>query len=371
MEPMANSLHLERASRTAHPPLQVGSLFGGSRPLGCSLAIALLAACSHPGRAAAGTGLLAKVADVPLPGRSTRFDYQEIDARAGLLVIAHMHGDSVLLLDLADGSVRKELTGIPTPRGVTVDPGAGIIFVTSTPGFAAGTPGHLVLIDDAKLSEIARVETGSAPDGNAWDADDRIVGVSDQRDGALSIIADAGRGARKQVRLGDETGNVVYDHGRHRFWITVVGPKQPDRLVQVDPKTATVTATIALPGCRGAHGLRIHPDGKSALIACEDNERLARVDLGNEHAIVTARTGAGPDVLAIDPGLGWLYVAAESGDVTVFDLGKSGLVLVGHVHPGAHAHTVSVDPATHRVFFPLMKGPKGRPILRIMRPVDQ
>jgi len=99
----------------------------------------------------------------------------------------------------------------------------GVIFVTSTPGFAAGTPGHRVLIDDTKLRELTRVETGSAPDGNAWDADDRIVGVSDQRDGALSMIADAGHGARKQVRLGDETGNVVYDHGRHRFWMK--GPK--------------------------------------------------------------------------------------------------------------------------------------------------
>jgi hypothetical protein len=55
--------------------------------------------------------------------------------------------------------------------------------------------------------------------------------------------------------------------------------------------------------------------------------------------------------------------------VTVFDLGKPGVALVGHVHPGAHAHTVAVDPVTHRVFFPLMKGPHGKPVLRIMRPV--
>ena len=95
---------------------------------------------------------------------------------------------------------------------------------------------------------------------------------------------------------------------------------------------------------------------------------LARVDLGNAHAVVTAATGDGPDVLSIDPGLGWLYVAAESGDLTVFDIGKPGLVLLGHQHPGDNSHTVAVDPATHRVFFPLMVGPKGTPVLRIMRP---
>src|SRR5205814_4065146 len=149
---------------------------------------------------------------------------------------------------------------------------------------------------------------------------------------------------------------------------TVVAPSPPDQLVAVDPIAARVTDTIPLPGCSGAHGLRIHPDGKSALFACEDNSKVARVDFGAAHALSFAPSGSGSDVLALDPGLGWLYVAAESGDLSVFDIGKPGLVLVGGQHPGDKSHSVAVDPATHRVFFPLMKGPKGTPVLRIMRP---
>ena len=125
---------------------------------------------------------------------------------------------------------------------------------------------------------------------------------------------------------------------------------------------------IPLLGCSGAHGLRIHPDDKSALIACEGNSMVVRVDLDGAHALASAPSGADPDVLAIDPGLGFLYVAAESGDLTVFDLGKPGLVTIDKEHPGDASHTVAVDPATHRVFFPLHAGPKGTPILRIMRP---
>src|SRR5262249_32122310 len=117
-----------------------------------------------------------------------------------------------------------------------------------------------------------------------------------------------------------------------------------------------------------AHGLRIHPDGQSALVACEGNERLARVDLGGAHAVATAATGSGPDVLSIDPGIGWLYVAAESGDLTIFDINKPGVVLVVPAQPGDHSHSVAVDPATDRVFFPLMKGPAGAPVLRVMQP---
>jgi DNA-binding beta-propeller fold protein YncE len=125
---------------------------------------------------------------------------------------------------------------------------------------------------------------------------------------------------------------------------------------------------IDLPGCSVAHGLRLHPDGNSAFVACEGNSTLARVELDGDHAVTTAETGAGPDVLSVDPGLGWLYVAAESGDLTVFDITQPGTTLVGHDMPGANAHSVQVDPATHRVYFPLQAGSDGTPVLRIMEP---
>jgi DNA-binding beta-propeller fold protein YncE len=301
------------------------------------------------------------VSDVALPGGATRFDYQDVDTSLGHLVVAHMNDGSVLITNLADGSVLAEVKNIPTARGVVVADDVGVIFVTSSPN-------QVVLIDNKALTEIKRVTTGQAPDGIGWDPTHKIVGVSDQGDGALSLITNAGSGTRTQVPLGSETGNVVYDVARAWFWITVVKSSSPDQLVAVDPTTAKVVTSIALPGCEGAHGLRIHPDGKSALIACENNDTLARVDLDGAHAVTTGSTGSGPDVLSIDPGLGWLYVAAESGDLTVFDIKQPGVVLLGHDHPGDNSHTVAADPATHRVFFPLMKGSNGTPVLRIMKP---
>jgi YVTN family beta-propeller protein len=327
-----------------------------------AVVVLALAACGHStpnDPPAPGSGLpLEKVADVSLPGGETRFDYQDVDSENGLLVVAHMNNNSVLILSLADGSLKKELPNIPTARGVAVAPGIHRIFVTSSPN-------QLVIIDSTTLAEVARVTTGASPDGVAWDPDDQIVGVSDQGDGALSLIADAGTGTRRAVDLGSESGNVVYDASRKQFWITVVGGSAPNELVEVDPKAAVITMRIALPGCSGAHGLRLHPDGQSAFIACEDNSQLARVDLATR-AVVIAATGSDPDVLSIDPGRNWLYVAAESGDLTVWDLAKPGLALVGHDHPGSGSHTVAVDPATHRAFFPLTSGPT----LRIMKPSE-
>jgi DNA-binding beta-propeller fold protein YncE len=348
------------------------------RPLSIAIALVALAGCGSgamqqpadmaglDGAGSDGSGLsaalpLIEVAEAPLPGRASRFDYQDIDPEQGLLIVAHMNDSAVLILDLKDGSVKKLLPNIPTPRGVAVADDVGLLFVTSTPG-------RLVIIDNKTLAEVARVATGTAPDGDAWDPMHKVVGVSDQGDGALSLIPDSGMGTRTQVKLGIETGNVAFDPSRGQFWITVVRQTPPDQLVEVDPMAGTITTRIDLPGCDGAHGLRIHPDGKSAFVACEGNDTLARVDLDGAHTIATADSGAGPDVLAMDPGIGWIYVAAESGDLTVFDLRQPGLVLVGHDAPGDNSHSVAADPATHRVFFPLMQGSNGTPVMRIMRP---
>jgi DNA-binding beta-propeller fold protein YncE len=291
-----------------------------------------------------------------------RFDYQAVDLARRRLIIAHMNDASVVAVTLDDGAVVKIVPGVPVPRGVVVANEVGRVFVTSSPH-------SLVVLDADSLAEVARVPTGTAPDGVAWDSTHGIVGVSDQSDGALSLIADAGRGKRASCHVGRETGNVAFDAARGLFWIAVERSSPPDALVAVDPLAAKVVRSVPLPGCAAAHGILLHPDGVTAFVACEDNARLARVALTeNGPALVLAPTGAAPDVLALDPELGWLYVAAESGDLTVFDVTRPGLVLVGRDHPADGSHSVAVDPTTHRVYFPLGRGATGAPSLRIMLP---
>ena len=69
-------------------------------------------------------------------------------------------------------------------------------------------------------------------------------------------------------------------------------------------------------------------------------------------------------MLAFDPGLRRLYVAAETGEVAIFDERGRTLKKRGEDLLAPEAHVVAVDPATHLVYFPLESGPT----LRIMKP---
>jgi len=71
-------------------------------------------------------------------------------------------------------------------------------------------------------------------------------------------------------------------------------------------------------------------------------------------------------VLAWDATWRRLYVASESGAVSAFWLDGSTLRPIGEIR-APHAHTVSVDPRTHRVYVPL-ESIGGRPLLRIYEP---
>jgi hypothetical protein len=82
--------------------------------------------------------------------------------------------------------------------------------------------------------------------------------------------------------------------------------------------------------------------------------------------IQTLKVADGPDVLAWDPAWRQLYVAAESGAISLFWLDGSTLRPSGQLRV-PHAHTVAVDPRTHLVYLPL-ENVNGRPVLRVYRP---
>ena len=63
---------------------------------------------------------------------------------------------------------------------------------------------------------------------------------------AVSLIPSSGTGTRKQVKLGNATGNVIFDPARAQFWITVETGGPTDQVVSIDPVGKTVSI-VSLP----------------------------------------------------------------------------------------------------------------------------
>lgn len=73
-------------------------------------------------------------------------------------------------------------------------------------------------------------------------------------------------------------------------------------------------------------------------------------------------------MLAFDPTRRWLYVAAESGVLTMLDVSAPAGRVIGRDRVGDNAHVVATDPGTGEVFLPIRRGAGGHPQLLVMAP---
>jgi DNA-binding beta-propeller fold protein YncE len=324
------------------------------------LAVALIAVSGLAASAAGGSGRLPLrlVVDVPLPGGSSRFDYQSLDAGRNRLFVSHLAAGDALVFDIKRRRVSATIPDLPGVHGVEVAPKLGRVYAAAT------SSRQLVTVDERTGAVVRRIPAGVYPDGIAYDPDDRKVFASDESGTAL-VVADAVSGrARGSIEVGGGQGNVQYDPvSRH----VLVNVQTSNQLVEIDPKRQRVVKHYRVPGCESNHGLHLDPSRRLAFIACEGNATLLVLDLRTGRFTSRFTVGDDPDVLDFDPGLRRLYVAAESGEVAVFAEHGRTLQKLGQAFLADRAHSVAVDPPTHLVYFPL-EDVDGRPVLRIMRP---
>lgn len=168
------------------------------------------------------------------------------------------------------------------------------------------------------------------------------------------------------IPLGGGAGNTVYDSRSGHILVAVHGINE---LVAIDPSAMKILGRYKLAEIENPYGIALDQANRLAFIAGEENHTLGVFDLNTMKLLSVHRVGEDPDVLAFDPGLRRLYVSAESGTVTVLLESNGDIRQLGQFHM-LHAHTVSVDPKSHLVYFPL-EDIAGRPLLRIMQPAEK
>jgi DNA-binding beta-propeller fold protein YncE len=305
-----------------------------------------------------GREILKKVADIPMPGPAVRFDYQTFDPSSGRLYIAHMNADQLVVFDTAKREVVANLDGFKRVHGVTLAPEIHRLYASVTGNHQVAT------VDTESLKTLGTAGPITYPDGLAYAPKQNKVFVSDEHGGVDAVIDAASNKLITNITLGGGAGNTVYDSISGHILVAVHGL---NLLAVIDPATNQIISRIPLAGIKNPHGIALDTGDRIAFVAGEENHSLAMVDLQTMEVLSTYQVGEDPDVLAYDPGLKRLYVSAESGTVTIFQSHGKSLSLLGSLEI-PHAHTVSVDPKTHLVYFPL-ENIDSHPVLRIMQSV--
>ena len=326
----------------------------------------ILAALNCAPALAAYAAQFEKVTDLPLPGAPARFDYEAFDPAHGRLYINQMAANQVLVYDVRARRLVAALPGFPSATGITLAARRGLACVSTPSDIFDSLLGHgrLRVLRLANLKTIASLPTGEFPDGSAWVAPPDRLFVSNERGGVETVIGSDPLRVLKTLPLGGEAGNSTYDSGDHRVLVNVQTRRE---LVAIDPQALVTTRRITLPpSCVHNHGLLVDDRARLAFVACDGNARLLTLTLPGLQTVQVDSVGNDPDVLALDAKRQILYVAGESGVVSVFAVETGKLKRLWRGWVGPDAHTVAVDPASGLTYFPLADV-DGHPLLRVMR----
>ena len=292
--------------------------------------------------------------DIPLPGDTSRFDYESLDPGTHRLYIAHLGAGTVPVYDIAAGAVIGEIQDVPGVHGVLVVPDLGRVYASAT------NTNQVAVIDPQSLSVVTTIPGGVYPDGLAYDPEVGKLYVSDETGGTDTVIDTGSNQVVATIPLEGEVGNTQFDPIAHQMLVAV---QTRNQVVTIDPQTDQVSGRYDTPGCEHPHGVQISPDRRLAFVACERNAKLVVLDLQTMSVTESHDVGSVPDVLAFDGPRRVLYVAAESGPLTAFSETDSGLNLLAQRDIGPNAHSVAVDPDTGHVYVPIANL-GGQPVLR-------
>ena len=296
---------------------------------------------------------------IALPGDSSRFDYASLDPGRGLLFIAHLGASEVIEVDVQNQRVVRSIHGLAGVHGVMVVPDKRRVYATATDA------DRMVILDEDNGAQLAEGPTGAYPDGLAYDPVHNTVWTTNESGGTETVLDADTAAVRGTVDMHGEVGNVYYDRTTAMMLVDVQAANQ---LAVVDPVTLGVVRRLELPGCDHDHGLAIDYAHRLAFVACDGNATLLTVDLTSWQVVDHVRVGQGPDVLAFDPAAQRLYVAAESGWLSILTESGRHATVTGSGHLADGAHVVAVDPGTHRSFYPVPSGTDGRPVLLVYDP---
>ncbi len=300
---------------------------------------------------------LQRSSETPLGGHPTRLDYASLDANRHLLFIAHLGDSEVIVFDTQNHSLVTRIADVSHVHGVLAIPELGIVYASAT-----GT-NEVVAIDAKTFKIVARMPGGVYPDGLAYAPEAHKVYISDEHGGTDTVVDVRTNTRVATIKIGGDIGNTQYDPGTHHI---LVNAQSTAELVEIDPATDSIVRRIPIPGAKENHGLLVDSEQHRAFIACQGNNRLIVLDLEAGTSSGNFPVARDPDVLALDPVRHELYVAGESGEVSLFKTAPGKVVAVATTLLAPYAHVVAVDPATHEVYFPL-QNVDGRTVLRIFK----
>lgn len=288
---------------------------------------------------------LKKITTIDLHGpRGGHFDHLDMDYDDHYLLSAETGAGILYVIDVQRNAVVAAIHGLP---GITVP-----VYV---PGFKKvyacdWGENKIGVVNLKQMKVVKRLASSEKPNGGTYAKDFGKVYISDTLGKELQAIDVRSDKPAKTLRFESETGMTQYDEIGRKVWLNL---RNANEIAEIDPQADKVAARYHVAGCDFNHAMAIDAKNRRAFLLCVGNNVFTVFDLERHRAIAHIPLPEGADDVKFDAGLRRVYVACESGAITVIEEQDADHFRKLEDFPVQKGvHTLEVDAQTHRVFTP-------------------
>jgi DNA-binding beta-propeller fold protein YncE len=266
------------------------------------------------------------------------WDYVVPDAPNHRLFIGR--SNMVMVVDMNDGHLIGEITGINGAHGTALATGTGRGFATS------GDDSSVVMFDSRTFKTLGKIPAAEDADAIIYDPASRRV-FTFNGDANSSTVIDPRKGALiTNIPLG---GKPEYGQSA-RNGMVYANLTDSSQVVEIDARNLRVTRRWSTAPCKNPVSMAIDTKHQRLFSGCRSGV-MAISDYKNGRLITTVPIGRGVDGAGYDPVTRDAYASNVDGTLTVIHQDTPDTYhVVENVQTAQGARNMGLDPASHRIY---------------------
>lgn len=275
--------------------------------------------------------------EIPVGGEGG-WDYLSVDSSAHRLYVSH--GTKIVVIDLAKDAVVGEITNTPGVHGLAPAPELGRGIAT------CGRENKAAIVDLKTLQTIAKVETGANPDGMLYEPGQQEFYTFNGHDQSATVIDAKSTNVVATIPLGGKPEFAADDVKAGRVFNNL---EDKSELVAIDTKKHEVVNRWPIAPGEEASGMAFDEKNHRLFLGC-GNKMMVMVNSESGKVLANVPIGDGVDANAFDPARQLAFASCGDGTVTIAHEDGDKLTVVQTLKTEKGARTMTIDPATHKIY---------------------
>ncbi len=303
----------------------------------CACAAVVAAGVATPSLVGAAESPYKLLKEIPIATEGG-WDYASVDSSAKRLYVTH--GTQVVVIDMETNAVVGTISPTPGVHGFAIASELGRGFASN------GRENKAAIVDLKTLKILSTVDTGKNPDAILYEPAHKEVYTFNGGD-KTSTVFDALTGAIKAtIQLPGTPEFAVVDAKAGRVYDNL---EDTNTVIAIDTATHKVVNTWPIAPGEEASGLAIDVANHRLFLGCS-NKMMVMMDSSTGKVLGSVPIGPGVDANAFDGGTGYAFASSSDGTLTVAKVEGGKLTVVQRLSTPPRTRTMTLDPATHRLY---------------------